>query len=77
MRLVQGIERGVWKWSASVGGTSSEQTRPAAVTAADKAIDRALVGRTELTIAGRPYGPPEEPLPGPWRRRPRISSKRA
>jgi len=53
--VVQGIERGVWKWSASVGGTivtGSEQTRPAAVTAAEKAIDRALVGRT---------GPPLQP----------------
>ena len=47
---VQGIERGVWKWSASVEGvivTGNEQTRPAAVTAAEKAIDRALVGRTD------------------------------
>ena len=53
--VVQGIERGVWKWSASVEGTivtGSEQTRPAAVTAAEKAIDRALVGRT---------GPPLQP----------------
>jgi len=46
--VVQGIERGVWKWSASVSGASvigNEQTRPAAVTAAEKAIDRAMSGR--------------------------------
>ena len=53
--MVQGIERGIWKWSAYVEGmivTGNEQTRPAAVTAAEKAIDRALVGRT---------GPPLQP----------------
>jgi hypothetical protein len=40
--VVQGIERGVWKWSASVEGmivAGNEQTRPAAVIAAEKAID--------------------------------------
>jgi len=56
--VVQGIERGVWKWSVYVEGmivTGNEQTRPAAVTAAEKAIDRALVGRTgpPLAINGR------------------------
>jgi hypothetical protein len=53
--VVQGIERGVWKWTASVEGvvvTGNAQTRPAAVIAAEKAIDRALVGRT---------GPPLQP----------------
>jgi hypothetical protein len=48
--VVQGIERGVWKWSASVEGVvvmGSEQTRTAAVTSAEKAINRALVGRTD------------------------------
>jgi hypothetical protein len=38
--VVQGIERGIWKWSAYVEGmivTGNEQTRPAAVTAAEKA----------------------------------------
>jgi hypothetical protein len=47
--VVQGIERGIWKWSAFIEGkivTDNEQTRPAAVTAAEKTIDRALVGRT-------------------------------
>jgi hypothetical protein len=47
--VVQGIERGVWKWSASVEGRvimGSEQTRPAAVIAAEKAIDRALAPKT-------------------------------
>jgi hypothetical protein len=43
--VVQGIQRGVWKWSASVEGVmvvGHEQTRSAAVTAAEKVIDRAL-----------------------------------
>jgi hypothetical protein len=53
--VVQGIERSIWKWSAYVQGTivtGNEQTRPAAVTAAEKAIDRTLPGRA---------GPPLQP----------------
>jgi hypothetical protein len=53
--VVQGIGRGVWKWSASVEGmivAGNEQTRPAAMIAAEKDIDRALVRRT---------GPPLQP----------------
>jgi hypothetical protein len=51
-------ERGNWKWSASAEGvivSGNEQTRPAAVTAAEMAIDRALVGRSgpPPTINGR------------------------
>jgi hypothetical protein len=44
--VVQGIERGVWKWSASVAGvvvTGREPSKSAAVAAAENAIDRALV----------------------------------
>ena len=44
--VVQGIERGVWKWSASVSGLVISGQQPAeieAVAAAEKAIDRALV----------------------------------
>jgi hypothetical protein len=44
-RVVQGIDRGLWKWSVSVAGmvlTGQEETRPAAIAAAEKAIDRAL-----------------------------------
>jgi hypothetical protein len=43
--VVQGIERGVWKWSTSVAGVvvmGQEQTKLAAVAAAQRAIDRAL-----------------------------------
>jgi len=43
---VQGIERGVWKWSASVKGVlvmGERPTRSWAVAAAEKSIDRALV----------------------------------
>jgi hypothetical protein len=44
--VVQGIERRVWKWSASVAGvvvTGQEPSKSAAVAAAENAIDRALV----------------------------------
>jgi hypothetical protein len=44
-QVVQGIERGVWKWSTSVAGVvliGQEETRSAAVAAVEKAIDRAL-----------------------------------
>jgi hypothetical protein len=43
--VVQGIERGVWKWSASVAGvlvTGQEPSKSAAVAAAENGIDRAL-----------------------------------
>jgi hypothetical protein len=43
--VVQGIERRVWKWSVSVAGvvlTGQEETKSAAVAAAEMAIDRAL-----------------------------------
>jgi hypothetical protein len=41
--IVQGIERGVWKWSAPVTGGKifgRESIRSAAVAAAESAIDR-------------------------------------
>ena len=41
--VVQGIERGVFKWSASVAGvviTGQEPSKSAAVAEAEKAIDR-------------------------------------
>jgi hypothetical protein len=43
--VVQGIERGVWKWSASVDGVvmmGRAAIKSEAVVAAEKAIDRAL-----------------------------------
>jgi hypothetical protein len=43
--VVQSIDRGVWKWSASVAGVviiGREATKSEAVTAVEKAIDRAL-----------------------------------
>jgi hypothetical protein len=48
--VVQGIERGVWKWSASVAGAAllgKKDTRSEAVAAAEKAIDRALASKRE------------------------------
>ena len=46
--VVQGIERDVWKWSASVEGVvliGKKDTRLAAVAAAETAIDRALTSK--------------------------------
>ena len=46
--VVQGIERGVWKWRASVAGvviTGQTGIKPEAVIAAEKAIDRALASK--------------------------------
>jgi hypothetical protein len=43
--VVQGIERGVWKWTASVAGVvvmGQAAVKFQAVAAAEKAIDRAL-----------------------------------
>jgi hypothetical protein len=46
--VVQGIERGVWKCSASVAGviiTGQELTKAAAVATAEIAIERTLAGK--------------------------------
>jgi hypothetical protein len=43
--VIEGVERGVWKWSASVAGVlivGHEPSKSAAVAAAEKAIDRAF-----------------------------------
>jgi hypothetical protein len=43
--VVQGIKRGVWKWTASVADVlimGQAQTKPDAVARVEKAIDRAL-----------------------------------
>jgi hypothetical protein len=47
--VVQGIKRGVWKWSTSVEGTAvsgKEPSKAAAVVTVEKAIDRALDSKT-------------------------------
>jgi hypothetical protein len=47
--VVQGMERGVWKWSASVAGVvvmGQAAIKSEAVAAAQKAIDRALAPKT-------------------------------
>jgi hypothetical protein len=46
--VLQGIERGVWKWTASVAGVvimGQATIKSKAVAAAEKAIDRALAAR--------------------------------
>jgi hypothetical protein len=55
--VVQDIERGVWKWTASVSGVvimGHAAMKSGAVTAAEKAIDRALAAKKVRLI------PPEE-----------------
>ena len=56
--VVQGIERGVWKWSASVAGAvimGQAATKSEAVAAAEKTIDRALAAKkVRLVPPGRP-----------------------
>jgi hypothetical protein len=54
--VVQGIERGVWKWSASVDGVvimGQAAIKSEAVTAAEKAIDRALAPKRERLVPPR------------------------
>ena len=54
--VVQGIERGVWKWSASVAGVvimGQAAIKSEAVTAAEKAIDRALAAKRERLVPPR------------------------
>ena len=54
--VVQGIERGVWKWSASVAGVvimGQAAIKSEAVTAAEKAIDRALAPKGERLVPPR------------------------
>jgi hypothetical protein len=56
--VVQGIERDVWKWSASVAGVvmmGHAIMKSGAVTAAEKAIDRELA-RNKLRVV-RPWQP--------------------
>ena len=46
--VLQGVERGVWKWTASVAGVvimGQAANKSEAVTAAEKAIDRALAAK--------------------------------
>ena len=53
--VVQGIKRGVWKWSTSVAGTvvsGKETSKAAAVVAVEKAIE-ALVSKTERLVQPR------------------------
>jgi len=55
--VVQGIRRGVWKWSASVTGVvinGHAAIKSEAVVAAEKAIDRALAAKNVRLI------PPED-----------------
>ena len=54
--VVRGIERGVWKWSASVAGLvirGQAAIKSEAVAAAEKAIDRALAPK-EVRLVPRP-----------------------
>jgi hypothetical protein len=56
--IVQGIERGAWKWSASVAGVvlvDQAPNRSAAVAGAENAIERPLdVKKVRVVPPGRP-----------------------
>jgi hypothetical protein len=55
--VLQGIERGVWKWSASVTGVvikGHAEVKSKAVAAAERAIDRALASKKVRLV------PPED-----------------
>ena len=55
--VLQGIERGVWKWTASVAGVvimGQAAIKSKAVAAAEKAIDRALAAKKVRLV------PPED-----------------
>ncbi len=55
--VLQGIERGVWKWTASVAGVvimGEAAIKSKAVAAAEKAIDRALAAKKVRLV------PPED-----------------
>jgi hypothetical protein len=66
--VVQGIKRGLWKWSASIAGTvvsGKEPSKAGAVVAVEKTIDRALDSKTVRLV--------QPPAP----RRPRKVSERS
>jgi hypothetical protein len=51
--VVQGIERGVWKWSASIAGVvikGQAAIKSEAAVATEKAIDRALAAQNVRLI---------------------------
>jgi hypothetical protein len=57
-KVVQGIERDTWKWSASVAGViimGQKPTRAAAVAAAEDGIERALAGKRAGDPSRRRY----------------------
>jgi hypothetical protein len=54
--VVQGIKRGVWKWSVSVAGTvisGRETSKAAAVVSVEKAIDQALIPKRVRLVQPR------------------------
>jgi hypothetical protein len=55
--VVQGIGRNVWKWSVAFDAdhrpAGQEMTKAAAVSAAERAIDRALAAKKLRLVPGR------------------------
>ena len=54
--VVQGIKRGVWKWSVSVAGTvisGRETSKAAAVVTVEKAINQALIPKRARLVQPR------------------------
>ena len=55
--VVQDVERGGWKWSASVAGvviTGEQASKSAASVAAERAIDRAVSRQSRLALRHAP-----------------------
>ncbi len=58
--VVQGIKRGLWKWSTSVAGTvvsGKEPSKAAAVVAVEKAIEALVSKRVRVVQPGAPRRP--------------------
>lgn len=60
-KLIQGIERGVWKWSVSLGDpkiikVGQAKNKQDAVAEVERAIDRALARKKLPIVLPRPSG---------------------
>ena len=60
-KIIQGIERGVWKWSVSLGDpkiikVGQAKNKQDAVAEVERAIDRALARKKLPIVLSRPSG---------------------
>jgi len=76
--VVQGIERGLWKWSASVAGvvlTGQAAIKSEAAAGAERAIDRALAPAEGADRPARGLRYPPAPRENLWNEPPFKESK--